>query len=476
MLFARPDRIVSGWNGWRQCDTQTIALNLASSECSLLYPEVSWAGPEGLVQTEFQLYPFLVSLLMRVFGAAEWPGQLVSILAVAGAVWILLPRVARHFGVGPAILSAALLLGARGPVLYSTTVMPDATCLLFYSAGLACFLGFLAGRRNSLLWIAALCQALAAMIKPTALSLGLFEFAACLFTARWALRNPLVWLSWLGTLLPVAVYFAHSIRIYEESGFSFGIGLGSGDSKFPTREFLLMPGSYKVLALLCTEWGLGYWASFCGLALLILRRLDRIALALICANVVMLTIAMRHTRYEIGTHYYLPVWPLGLWLGAAGLQTLRARIPAARSRWLAWVLGGLAGAQWIGHLLLADQQNFEQIDQQRVIAVGEALRRQSAADDLLIYRSQAPAWDSTWDCANNFEDPRPFYLCGRRGWVLPADLRGVTQIREYRRRGASLYAEHVGRPHDPELASWLARNARQIWTGSLGGRIYRIAR
>src|SRR5262245_7697315 len=48
---------------WRQADTASIAHNFVGSY-NLLYPQIHWGGSgPGYVETEFQLYPFIVALL-----------------------------------------------------------------------------------------------------------------------------------------------------------------------------------------------------------------------------------------------------------------------------------------------------------------------------------------------------------------------------------------------------------------------------
>ncbi len=86
----RPHAIVSDWHGWRQADTQTIALNFVESGTNILWPQIAWGGSgPGYVETELQLYPRILSLIMRVYGPSEWAGQLVSLLAIVTAALIV---------------------------------------------------------------------------------------------------------------------------------------------------------------------------------------------------------------------------------------------------------------------------------------------------------------------------------------------------------------------------------------------------
>src|SRR6266496_3051917 len=51
---------------WRQADTASIAHNFIKSG-NILYPQINWGGNgPGYVEAEFQLMPFIVSILYRV--------------------------------------------------------------------------------------------------------------------------------------------------------------------------------------------------------------------------------------------------------------------------------------------------------------------------------------------------------------------------------------------------------------------------
>ena len=69
--------------GWRQCYTASIARNFYYNGMNIFYPQVSYAGDTAgyIGGTEFNLYPFTVALLYKLFGVHECLGRLVSIIA-----------------------------------------------------------------------------------------------------------------------------------------------------------------------------------------------------------------------------------------------------------------------------------------------------------------------------------------------------------------------------------------------------------
>ena len=60
--------------GWRQCSTASIARNFYYNGMNIFYPQVLEGGTtNGIVgETEFQLYPFVVALLYKIFGVHEY--------------------------------------------------------------------------------------------------------------------------------------------------------------------------------------------------------------------------------------------------------------------------------------------------------------------------------------------------------------------------------------------------------------------
>jgi hypothetical protein len=139
-MALRPPEIVGDWNGWRQTDTQTIALNFTKPGASIFRPEIRWGGDgPGFVEAEFQLYTKIVAVLMGVFGRAEWIGQLVSLLAIAVTACVIFVHLSRRYQPLAAGAGVVAFLAARTSPHLATVVMPDALALLAYAAAWTCF-------------------------------------------------------------------------------------------------------------------------------------------------------------------------------------------------------------------------------------------------------------------------------------------------------------------------------------------------
>jgi uncharacterized membrane protein len=64
---------------WRQIDTATMARYFYQDSLNPLYPQVNWGGPEGYVESEFPLVPWIAALLYYAFGPDDVWGRVTSV-------------------------------------------------------------------------------------------------------------------------------------------------------------------------------------------------------------------------------------------------------------------------------------------------------------------------------------------------------------------------------------------------------------
>lgn len=475
-LWAMPVEIADDWLGWRQADTQSIAVNFVKHGDSILYPRINWGGDgPGYVETEFQLYTYLIAGVMRVTGITEIPGLLLSLLAMAAAGLVLHSILCRHFGAGPALLGLAAFLAMRGPVFLSSTVQPDALSFFFYCASFAALVSYLDNPTHRVLLVLVLTTILAALIKMTALHIGIFQVLAIALCRPALLRRTDLWLAWAVILAIVGLFLLHGQNLYREYGNTFGV-ISGGDSKFVTMKTLAMPSLYPPLVRLSMVWGLGLLGTVAAFYLVIHRRLDRVSIALGAANLIYLLVAFRYTRSEWnGPHYHLYTTVLGVWLvtGAARLM-LTDGLAGRRARSLLAV--GLGACLLLyGHQLHKRHDPGLVLDEKNpAVAMGKALRDLAQPGSLVVVRSSAGAEDSLFGTPNNFEDPRVFYLAGVRGWVLPSNEVRLDVIRQAVALGAEFYVDPYRKSNAPELDQWLARNGEIAVDLGDKGRIFRL--
>ena len=110
---------------------------------------------------------------------------------------------------------------------------------------------------------------------------------------------------------------------------------------------------------------------------------------------------------------------------------------------------------------------------QNVNAIGSELKKIAKPGSLIIVRSVANERErSTWGHRiNNYQDPRIFYITGLKGWVIPADAKGFSEIENYFALGANNYIDPYHETPDLALKEWLHKNSIKLYNGK-GGIIY----
>jgi 4-amino-4-deoxy-L-arabinose transferase-like glycosyltransferase len=463
----RPASIADDWHGWRQTDTQTIARNLADDSLDVLYPRVAWGGDgPGYVETEFQLYAALVATVLYLAGPAEWPGQLLSLAFVALAVLLLFRMLRPRFGPAAALAACALVLAGRGATYLSTSIQPDTLSFLAFTAGFGYFLEFLEREGRGPLVAAMAWTAVAALVKPTTLQLGVVQFMLVLVTRPGLLRRLDLWLGWLAVLALLGLFLLHASSLYHLYGNTFGTVSG-GDLKFPALRHLTSPTLLVRLGKQAVYWGTGIPAALAAMVLLVRRDLDPPAIALAAGGLVMELVGMRYACEEWGSHYHIPLAVLGAWLLARAWWRFALPGGAGLRRVAAGACAALVAAQYAFFV-----REIRREPTAREVVMGRELAARVRPGELAVVRSQTHTRDDFWSTDHNFEDPRIFYLAQVRGWALPWDRTGADAVAGPAARGARSYVEIHRRRPDPELYRWLEDHAElvvdrpegRIWT------------
>lgn len=475
--YARPPALVADWIGWRQADTQAIALNFRDSGNNLFYPQIDWRGTGvGYVETELQLYTYLVSLLMPAEGRPEWPGQAISLTAMALTVLLLYLRLSTLFSPPAGLLAALFMLGSLGILQLSVAVQPDALCFFLYCCHLLSFHRFLTDGENRWLWTSTALAVLAALVKPPALHLGIIQFVAVVLIAPHYLRQVRLWVNW-GVILGIfALYMVHAHQLYLQTGHTFGIGF-DGDSKWPGLQELLSPWNYYRLLRQSQVWGIGTIGLVSALYLLWKKRLSGWEIALMAGNAAHLIVAMRYTTFAwFGSHYHVFTIFLGAWLFAHAAQVFIAgyqgptkllRLAGVAAVCLLATRLGVNVHQRVYHGALVDGQTY--------LELAARAKPFLTPNDLLVARSSAPTRVIGWSRGrNNYEDPRLFYLTGTKGWVVAMDDDRPEHLQRFMEQGAKLYI-HVGPPLSklPRTEQWLRENGTLLAT-TLQGAIFQL--
>jgi hypothetical protein len=469
----RPPEIVSDWNSWRQADTQTIALNFTKPGSSIFLPTIRWGGDgPGYVEAEFQLYTKIVSVLMLVFGGAEWVGQLVSLLAIVGTACVIFVHLSRRYQPVAVAVGVMAFLASRPAQHLATVVMPDALALLAYAAAWACFWQYARLGRGRDLVMFGIIGTIAMLTKPTTAHIGISSvlFLALSYPAR--LRDYRVWATWVAMVAVVGLYLWHANGLYTDYGNTFGL-LAGEDRKTPLLRHLLMPEVLLRAIRNAEGWGLGHVAALALIVQTLRRRVDAEHVALAVGNAVIVVVALRYMSQDAGNYYFAPAAVLA----ASSVASLVDDLLEARKTWRYAALGA------IGLLLMVQgyrnlnlryvHGHFVDPEVANVVKTGKQLALLTNPDDLVIVRSVNEAYDVFWQSGRNYHEPRIFYITGTRGWTMGREQADLDLLADATRRGARFFVDPLSEGH-PQVDAWLRNAADLVWSEPDGGRIWRL--
>lgn len=450
---------------WRQTDTASIAYHFYVNGYKLFYPQIFWGGiGPGYVETEFQLYPFLVSILYYFFGENYWLGKMVSLLFSIFA-WLLFYFLAKKMlgATRPATWALFFLVFSPLYLRYSVAFMPEATVMFFYIAALFFFVTWTKTSRKQHLVFAASCSAIAILVKPTSIHLGLIFalFSLSMWGAN-LLKRWEIWLSTVIALIPGILWFWHARNIYLTYGNTFGL-LSGGDSKFGNLRSWLTPHMYYHIPYLDVKWILGFGAILLFLAGAVIA-LKRKELRLIIIGIAVIgfyyMIVSRYSHEEWGIQYHvymLPFAALALGLGAEWVIDKYQGYVRAGLLWIS--TGVFLGATLIlfYYMLFAGVSGLSEC--------AGFVKEMVPPDERIIVSTTSVASDN--GTSNNYQEPQIFYYSKRYGWSLPADRHTPEKLAEYRNLGASYFVLYSNDllENNPPLTDYLDNNSTQIGPG-----------
>lgn len=474
-LWVRPDGIGASW---REVDTQAIARNFHREGIHPLYPRIDWRGDgPGYVETELPLYAATIAVGMRLVGEHEWIGQALSLLfgGGCGLVFFLFGR--RRFGDFAAFTGACVLLSSRLWINLSVSVMPDMASTFFVVLGFFWFVRYAERGSKGALVAASFSTAFAALLKASALALGVVQFSILLLGGRQRLVRSSPWLAWGFVLAVAGTHLWHANGLYREYGNTFGV-LSGGDTKFPTLDSLLSPRIHLDLALLWLQFGAGVVGALALLGLALARRLGPVEIALAFGNAVGLYISLRYSSdLWAGPHYHVLGALCGAYWTARATEELLRSVPAlgrmATRAWPAVLVLGLLSVRFV---VFGAEERARRVELQSspTVALGRVLGPLVLPADRIVVRSPKPSIHPTWNRPNNFEEPTVFYAAGAKGFSIPADRLEPSALEDLVRRGADFYVESGDRLPAPDLYRWLGERADLV-TDEPFGRIWRLS-
>lgn len=237
---------VSGWHSWRQADTGSIARNFYENGFNILYPQINWGGSRtGFVESEFQIFPFLVSILYSVFGINDTWGRVVSLVCSVFTIFGLYLLVRKIINEETAIWSAVIYAILPLNIFYGRAFMPDSAMLMCSVYGIYFFYRWTENESIKYFILSGLFISLAALIKLPALYLGLPLIYLVYQKSGWKLFTDLrLYILAILIIAPVALWYYHAHQLFLNGGSSFGIWT-YGQDKWGMFSLLTDPAWYN---------------------------------------------------------------------------------------------------------------------------------------------------------------------------------------------------------------------------------------
>jgi 4-amino-4-deoxy-L-arabinose transferase-like glycosyltransferase len=215
-----------GWHSWRQTDTAAIARNFYESNNSILYPQIDWRGnSEGFVETEFQVYPYFISMLYKIFGVHDYIGRIVSVLfallSIYGLYLLVKEILTERIAIWSSFIYAILPLN----IYFTRAFMPESAMLMCSIYGVYFFYKWIDSDSIKYYIFSLVSISLACLLKLPTLYIGLpLAFLAIKkFGLKRAIKNYKIWLFVVFVLSIVFLWYYHAHNLYKQTGLTFSI-------------------------------------------------------------------------------------------------------------------------------------------------------------------------------------------------------------------------------------------------------------
>lgn len=464
-----------GTDAWRQADTASIAYHFYVNGYRILYPQIFWGGSgPGYVETEFQLYPFIVSILFYFLGENYWLGRLVSLL-FSVLTWVLFYSLAQKIlGKTSAALGALFVLVFSPLYLrYSVAFMPEATVMFFYVAALLSYVTWISTSKPAILIISSIFTALAILVKPTSVNIGLIFLLLGL--EKWGVgivKRKEVWVSLAIALIPGMLWYWHARGLFLNYGNTFGL-LSGGDSKFGNLDIWSSPRFYLSIVNLDTKWILGYGAILPFIAGMI-HAVKKKEFSFIVFGVAIVglyyMIVARYSREEWGIQYHVYMLPYAALAIGLGVGWIIDRYDNALQKSGFWFSTGIfvcVASILVYRMLFTYNVGFMQC--------ASYVKELVPKNDRIVVSTTSVALDN--GIPNNYQEPDIFFYSRRYGWSLPADKHTADELISFRKLGAAYFVIYSNDllNKNQALTNYLAGNALQLGPGiDSGCAIYRL--
>jgi hypothetical protein len=422
--------------GWRQCLTASVARNFYYNGMNIFYPQTLNSGnTEGFLGScEFNIYPFTVAILYKLFGVHESLGRLVSIIAFCGGAFFLYKLTKKYAGNTTGLIT--LLFYTFNPYIffYSRSFQPESTMLFFSITMLYFFSEWIDKEGWWRFALMTLCATLAFLVKLPTICLGLPLLYLCL--EKYKLNFLKEWKLWLFAVLSLALtllWYKHSKYVGTINNIDLNPLSFSYYMKYSLYFLTSLPFYEKVFYAEVFEKDLIYIGGLflvLGIIFTIKKRELRYIHYWLLSIIIYFFLAAKEVEWH--TYYTIPIIvPASIFIGYAISNSLRLitayNITGIKKIVLQALLAiMIVSLPFISYHKITGRYETKRLEKKYSIQIaGKIVDETALESDLII----GCIWGG----------PELLYYCNRKGWIMNSNVCSIERIEKRRQEGADYF-------------------------------------
>ncbi len=422
--------------GWRQCYTASIARNFYYNGMNIFYPQVLSSGAtDGYVGgTEFNIYPFAVAILYKLFGFHEYLGRLVSIIVFCGGAFFLYKLTRKYAGNTTGLIT--LLFYTFNPYIffYSRAFQPESTMFFFSITMLYFFSEWIDKEGWWRFALMTLCATLAFLIKLPTICLGLPLLYLCL--KKYKLNVLTQWKLWLFVVLSLILtflWYKHSKYVGSIDGIVLNTLSVSFYIKYSVYFLTNLPFYEKVFYAEVFEKDLIYIGGLflvLGIIFTIKKKEFRYIHYWLLAIIIYFFLAAKEVEWH--TYYTMPIIvPASIFIGYAISNSLKLitayKVTGIKKVALqALFVVMVVSLPFISYHKITGRYKAKRLEKDYPVQIaGKIVDGIALKDDRVI----GCIWGG----------PELLYYSNRRGWVMDSNECSIEYIETFRQQGADYF-------------------------------------
>ncbi|MBP9096925.1 MAG: glycosyltransferase family 39 protein, partial [Ignavibacteria bacterium] len=422
---------VAGWHAWRQADTAAIAKNFYEEGRNILYPQIDWRGTtQGYVESEFHIYPFLISVVYSITGVNDSVGRILSVifsLFLIYGIYILVRKfISENAGLWSALIYGIIPLN----IYFNRAVMPETTFLMCSVYGIYFFSEWIDKEKWEYFIYAYLFVVFAVLIKIPCLYLG-FPLMFLAYTKyKWKLFiNWKILMLVVLIFIPVVLWYYHANQLLKETGLTFGVW--DSKDKWSNLNIILSFKFYNDVFFKSIAERHFTYAAFIPfvIGLFIKRNNLRERLFDVWLLSIVLYILLLAKGNQVHEYYQLPfLLPAVVFAGKAFAKYFPVKITNFSSvenkNWLSYIfILFFVLTLVLSYLRISNFYKNEDLNSP-LFKMSEEIKKSSDKNDLIITVCNG--------------DPLFLYRADRKGWVVNPDKIDLNNIKAKQKEGAKL--------------------------------------